>query len=1131
MRPCSSARLQFCLLVVSLLVLVSNALAQSAAIQPLVTQAVDDANLTVLRGNTHPLALARYDHGAAPASLPLQRMLLVLKRSGEQEAGLRQLLDDQQDKSSPNYHKWLTPEEFGKRFGPTDADVQAVTSWLQTHGFQVGSVSKGRTVIEFSGTAAMVTEAFHTTIHQYVVNSEAHWANASDPQIPSALTPVVAGVWTLHNFLKKPNLVTTKERFPLVDIAGSKQPLATSSSGHHFLSPGDYAVIYGINPVYLAGIQGNNVTIAVVGRSDIDLSDVQMFRAIFSLPSASLQIIPNGPDPGDLGGNEEAEAVLDTTWSGAVAQGASVDLVTSASTDTTDGVDLSELYIVDNNLGDIMTESFGVCEAAVTSAQLTGFSSLAEQAAAQGITYMVSSGDTGSAGCDNLGETTAAGPVSVSALASTPFNVAVGGTIFNENGHDSTYWSASTSTPVTVLKYIPENVWNESCASCTNPSIAASGGGASSVVHKASWQSGLSSIPQDGFRDVPDVSLTSAIHDPYLLCLAGSCNQNFLVGIGGTSAAAPSFAGIMALVDQKVGGRVGLANYILYKLAAAENLSQCNASGTSSAPASSCVFNDVTVGNNAVPGETSFGTASPQFKSGVGYDLATGLGSVQVNNLVNKWSSVTFKPSATALTLSPLTNITHGSAVTVGITVAPKSGTGTPSGDVSLLSNASATSTGGQSVNRFTLANGTVASTTHSLPGGTNTITAHYAGDATFAPSDSTPVRVTVNPEPSATTVSVFTVDATGQPIPFTNEPYGSFVYPRADVVGHSGFGTPTGQVTFFDNGSFLLASTLNSQGNTAPPDGLFTFVTGPHAVTASYAGDGSFQPSSLSAAANFTITKAATTTVVQVSPTPVAAGTTATLTATINTTSGGNGPTGNVVFLSGGTQIPGGTVAVSPGMNSSNGTAQGIATLQTTALPNGQDAITAQYTDDANYTGSTSAAVNVTVAADFSAAFDSSTITVNSPGLSGSANLTITGSTGYSGTINLSATSCLGLPLGATCSFSPAVVTGSGSSKLTVATLAPHVAPPAGPTALNLWVTGGGISFAGVFMLGALSRRRRWSTVGGLVLLAWLMTIAGCSGGGGGGTPGTPVGSSLVTVNVTDGNFKHSTTFTLNVQ
>jgi subtilase family serine protease len=170
--------------------------------RPLITQPLVESQLTTLKGNTHPLAQPQFDIGAAPADMPLNRMLLVLKRSPEQEQALRTLLDDQQDKASPHYHKWLRPDDFGTQFGPADQDMQVITGWLQSHGFQVNRVSHGRTVIEFSGTEGQVEETFHTAIHKYLVNGEEHWANASDPQIPAALAPAVAGVWTLHNFYK-----------------------------------------------------------------------------------------------------------------------------------------------------------------------------------------------------------------------------------------------------------------------------------------------------------------------------------------------------------------------------------------------------------------------------------------------------------------------------------------------------------------------------------------------------------------------------------------------------------------------------------------------------------------------------------------------------------------------------------------------------------------------------------------------------------------------------------------------------------------------------------------------------------------------------------------------------------------
>ncbi len=420
----------------------------------------------------------------------MNRMLLVLKRSPEQEAALLELLDDQQDKNSPVYHKWLTPDEFGRQFGPADQDVHVVTSWLQSHGFQVAQVTKGRTVIEFSGTAAQVQQAFHTPIHKFVVNGEEHWANAIDPQIPAALAPAVAGVHTLHNFLKKP-MIRVGSRVRATFMPGPPPqvtfPPQNGRPAIHALGPQDYAKIYNINPAYNSGITGAGITVAVVGRSNFSVGDVQEFDNAFGLTRSLPEVISNGPSPGVLGGGEEAEAILDTTWSGAIAPGANIDFVVPATTNTTDGVDLSELYIIDNNFADIMTESFGACEADRTSAEISAQGALAEQAAAQGITYMVSTGDTGAEGCDNLGETVAQGPISVNFLASTPFNVAVGGTIFNEGTQSSKYWGSAPPLAETALSYIPENVWNESCtvAQCgQNANIAAGGGGASSFFSK-----------------------------------------------------------------------------------------------------------------------------------------------------------------------------------------------------------------------------------------------------------------------------------------------------------------------------------------------------------------------------------------------------------------------------------------------------------------------------------------------------------------------------------------------------------------------------------------------------------------------------------------------------------------------
>jgi subtilase family serine protease len=651
--------------------------------RPLITQSVDESQFTTLRGNTHPLARPEFDLGTAPASLPMKRMLLVLKRSPDQETALTQLLDSQQDKASPNYHKWLTPEQFGKQFGPADTDIQTITAWLQSHGFEVGA-TKGRTVLEFSGSARQVQEAFHTTIHKYLVNGEQHWANASNPQIPRALSPAVTGVLTLHNFIKKPAIHFAGQAVPAKLVPGKKPqvtfPPQNGQPAINALAPSDFAVIYNINPLYNSGIDGAGISIGVVGRSNLynNGEDVQDFRHAIGPDTGGVNffVILNGPDPGDLGGGEEAEATLDSTWSGAIASVATVNLVVSATTNTTDGIDLSETYIVESNLADVMTESFSACEFYATDAQLAGASALAEQAAAQGITYFVSTGDDGAEGCDDPSTVPASNPISVNHLASTAFNVAVGGTMFNENGNAPKYWTSTSPISETAISYIPEEVWNES--SLTNGLWSSSGGasagnigggfgGTTPGVPKPYWQYGVAGIPADGVRDLPDVSLTAAGHDPYLLCLEGSCVPNSqgelsVYFISGTSASAPSFAGIMALVDQHTQGtagnftRQGLANYVLYRLAATQSAypSQCNGSNTATPPASTCIFNDVTVGNNVVPGQV--GT---DYQAGTGYDMTTGLGSVNVANLADQWGTVTFNPTTTMLALNPTVNVTH----------------------------------------------------------------------------------------------------------------------------------------------------------------------------------------------------------------------------------------------------------------------------------------------------------------------------------------------------------------------------------------------------------------------------------------------------------------------------------------
>jgi hypothetical protein len=1021
--------------------------AQNAAVPAQITQAIDPNNLVVLRGNTYPLAQPRFDQGAVPDAQPLHRMLLLLQRSPQQEKSLRQFLDEQQSKSSANFHVWLTPEQFGAQYGPAPADIQTVSSWLVAQGFAINRVSAGRTVIEFDGTAGQVRNAFHTQIHRYVVNGQEHTANSSDPEIPAALTPVVAGIVSLHNFPAQSHLRNVGA-FRRSRKAGTVEPLSTplydppNYSGQYPIVPGDFAIIYNVTPLWNAGIDGTGQTIAIVGETDVNIADIQNFRALFGLSNnfTSDNVILDGIDPGITG--DETEADLDIEWSGAVAKNATIEFVVSAATEVTGGTHLSALYIVDHNVAPVLSESYGNCEASLGATNNQYYNSLWEQAAAQGITVVISAGDGGSAGCDDFNtEETATLGLAVSGYASTPFDVAVGGTDFDQINKWTQYWSA-TNDPVTLasaLGYIPEIPWNDSCAQLglvgcgtSQPggnllNIVAGSGGVSSLYPKPSWQSGTG-IPQDNKRDLPDLSLFASngfTGTGYLICesdLDGASCQvsggsfNF-AQIGGTSASAPSFAGIMALVNQSqakqnLSNRQGNANYVLYALAKKQANTapalNCNASAS---PVSACTFNDVTggnsfftssgIGNNSVPctGATpncsskvasvtgilvtpaSTTTQTPAWTTGTGYDLATGLGSVNAQNLATNWKSANSVATSTTLSLNggAAVNITHGSPVSVSVTVTPKAALG----DVSLVATypPSPSSPNGSSLGmaQFTLTSGAASGSTPNLAGGTYSVTAHYEGDGTNGPSDSPGVAVTVAPEASKTILSVPTFDPnTGRETGNTPTTlvYASPYIVHADVTNSAGsltqlctsvnlLGCPTGTVVITDalNGAAakpLDAGTfaLNSAGYTE--DQTVQLSGGTHVFAAQYSGDNSYNKSSTTY--TLIVTPASTASLVSQTTSGPVVGQQFGLLGIVDTPAiGGAVPTGTVSFFDGSTALPG-TVTLTGIAPGPGGSASLDASLTTAILTGGTHSLTISYSGDANYAPSTSPALNIVV-------------------------------------------------------------------------------------------------------------------------------------------------------------------------
>lgn len=861
------------------------------AVSPRVTKPLDNAVRTTLAGNVHPLARPEFDHGEAPSDLALERILLVLRRGPVEDASLRRFIESQQNQSSSDYHRWLTPEEIGTQFGPADSDIGAVVDWLKSSGFDVTQISKGRTAIEFSGTAGQVKQAFGASIHKYVVNGETHWANDRDLSVPTAIAPIVAGINSLHNFRKKP-------QNSFVGVYSENGKHLTSAPNFTFLwggytyyalAPYDFAKIYDLLPLWTAAptpINGSGQTIAIVGRTDIDPSDATTFWNLFGLdgihaPQPSLTITYNGPNPGI--NEDEGEADIDTQWSGAAAPGASINFVTSESTETTDGVDLSALYIVDNNVASIISESYGLCETYLGSAGTEFYSSLWEQAAAQGISVFVSSGDNGSAGCD-YPDFRAQYGLNVNGLASTQFNVSVGGTDFNQYNKEPTYWNSSNDpvTQASAKGYIPETTWNSSCvnslfvtlgwgsdaeSACNNlqldpywvNSIAGSGGRSAAWL-KPSWQTGT---PNDNARDLPDISLFASngfMGSFYVVCqkdqTGGVCDLNNIAAFGGTSVASPALAGIMALVNQKWGVQ-GNPNFVLYKLPA----KQANA------------FHDTPLGStNAVPcqrGTPDCATNKPGDAIGVltgfntsrAYDLATGLGSVDAANLVNNWTKVTFTSSITTLSLNsgnPV-NITHGTAVPVHVSVTPTNPT--PTGSAALL--VAPGTPGNPGIDSFELSNGGTSSNTSMLPGGIYAVLAHYSGDGTYGGSYSPSVNVTVNPENSSVYMPglVTNTDSNNKPVYSTSVPYGSPYLLRADVKTSQGklcnpfaeVACPTGTMTFTVNGDPLDAGTYPMNASGYAEDHVIQLAGGTYTLGGSYSGDASYNPSSTSSSVTIT--------------------------------------------------------------------------------------------------------------------------------------------------------------------------------------------------------------------------------------------------------------------------------------
>jgi subtilase family serine protease len=703
----------------------------TSAAQLLVTAPVVETNMVTLSGNLRHEANAANDRGAVSGGLKLEHLLLQLKRPADREEALAQRLDALYQPGSPEFHHWLTAQQFGELYGPNPRDIAAVTGWLTGHGFQVNSVATSGMVIDFSGTADQVQAAFQTTIHNLNVKGEAHIANMQNPQIPAALAGVVEGVSSLNNFRPKPANkgisavhidAASKAIVPQAAKAQDASPELTASSAYQLVVPDDLHTIYNFNPVYSSGVTGRDEKIVVIEDTDVySTADWSTFRSTFGLTKYAkgsfTQIHPGRcTDPGDLIGND-GEAILDAEYASAAAPNAAIVLASCADTETTFGGLLAIQSLINDPLPPpIISVSYGECEAGLGSAGNATYNRAYQQAAAEGVSVFVSSGDEGAASCD-ADQPTAQFGIAVNGFGSTQYNVSVGGTDFADSyeGTNSQYWkTTNNATYGSAKSYIPEIPWNDSCAStlitntvgynvpygtggfCNSAegeefflTTASGSGGPSNCAYgntspldgtaadsgtckgyaKPNYQRGLFGNPNDGVRDLPDVSLFAANGvwgHYYVFCYsqpapgAGGVpctgNPENWSGAGGTSFAAPIVAGVQALVDQSTGEPQGNPNYVYYALAKQEYGGRGNNSCNSSLGTGgdrSCIFNDVTLGDMDVNCLGTFNCYTPSGTNGVlsvtstayekaynsnaGWDFATGIGTLNVNNLVTNW--------------------------------------------------------------------------------------------------------------------------------------------------------------------------------------------------------------------------------------------------------------------------------------------------------------------------------------------------------------------------------------------------------------------------------------------------------------------------------------------------------------
>jgi hypothetical protein len=749
------------LMAVSLLWISGSASAQSAPVHGL--------NLKPLAHHVPPYVSSARDEGATPADKKLPDVAILLARTPQQEAALQLLLQEQADKSSAQFHNWLTPEQFAQQFGTSDAAIDTISRWLEGYGL-VPTVSRSRMYIAVSGNVGQLSAAFHTSFHTFELHGEHVDSLTTEPQVPVEVSDYIASISGLSQFS------TTRKV-----LRKQAQPAETLTSGRHVIAPADFASIYDINPVYKAGYNGAGQSIAIVGESRVAMDDIQNFAAYTSLTLTNPIVVlpPGSVDPGETNDDSQGEATLDVTRAASVAPGATVSLVINAASNG--GIGLPLKYVIDNQLASILTVSFYECELNSGRTNTDFYNALFSQGAAEGITTFISSGDGGVDSCESPDTIPQASQTaSINDKCASPNVTCVGGTEFND-ANAALYWNpANGSGHESAIGYIPEGAFNDAVDTSTGADqIFAGGGGISSYIPAPSWQAGLTGN-SSGFRTVPDIAFSSSGHDGYLICqgyegypcVPNTSGVTVVESIAGTSAATPSMAGIQALLNQKEGGKQGNINPALYSLASTPANGVFHDATVATSGVANCDTATPSLCNNSTPSITSLQEGEAGYALMPGYDLATGWGSIDVFNLLNNWNNIAkLTTPAVDLTLSQ-TLITAGQSITFTASMLPNA---LPTGTIQFTLN-------GQAIGSpVSLASGS-ASLTYSQFGTTsnNDVQAVYSGDNVYAPAISSVMEFVVNPAGSpgftvtATPIAIATPGQSGTSS-ITIAPVGSF--------------------------------------------------------------------------------------------------------------------------------------------------------------------------------------------------------------------------------------------------------------------------------------------------------------------------------------------------------------------